>query len=62
VCLHANSANSEGDTPLLIAAKNGYFEMVALLLKHGAKTNVKSKSKGHSPLHLAAQYGHEKVR
>ncbi|KAI7774384.1 hypothetical protein LA080_008811 [Diaporthe eres] len=53
-----------GLTPLSIAAKRGYHEIVALLLDHGADSEAESRSKSEEqwgPLHYAAHGGHEAV-
>ncbi len=39
-----NRQDPEGETPLMIAAGTGMNEMVSILLKHGAKKNLKDKS------------------
>ena len=49
--------NSLGDTPLHIAAKNGYTEIVYELVIVSAKTETKNLL-GNTPLHLAAENGH----
>jgi ankyrin repeat protein len=47
-------------TPLLVAARQGHAEIVALLLAHGAPVDGADPS-GDTPLHLAARYGHDEV-
>lgn len=46
-----------GDTPLHLAARNGYGKMCKLLISYGADVNRKSDD-GYSPLHLAIIYNH----
>ncbi|CAG9759668.1 unnamed protein product [Ceutorhynchus assimilis] len=57
--------NRTGNTPLHIAAKNGYNDIVTLLLDHTSTTysvdvNFKNSS-GTTALHLAAEFAYSKV-
>lgn len=56
VTLNVNVSNSEGFTPLHIAAMNGQADMMRLLLDSGAYPNVRTRQKGLTPLHLACQH------
>lgn len=49
--------DSDGDTPLHLAAANGHTKAIHLLVQRGANTNKKD-AQGNSPLYLAAQEGH----
>ena len=53
-----NHENSQGITPLMLAAHNGHPDIVRLLLKRGALVNERSKSEGFSPLYLSIQNRH----
>jgi serine/threonine-protein phosphatase 6 regulatory ankyrin repeat subunit B len=55
-----NSANHDGDTPLLMAARKGHLEAVRLLLKEGADLRHCNKL-GRSALLEAAENGHTEV-
>lgn len=44
-------------TPLHIAATEGHFDLVCLLLQHGADIDVQDKN-DWSPLHCAAKHSH----
>jgi len=48
--------NSDGDTPLLLAAWKGNREMVQFLLSNRAEVNAKDR-KGRTPLSMAAEAG-----
>ncbi|SFE41146.1 ankyrin repeat domain-containing protein [Thermophagus xiamenensis] len=48
-----DSANENGQTPLMLAAFNGHTEVVKLLVKNGATIN-RSDNKGLTTLHFAA--------
>lgn len=56
VTLNVNVSNSEGFTPLHIAAMNGQSDLMRLLLDAGAYPNVRTRQKGCTPLHLACQH------
>ena len=49
---HIEEPTSLDETPLLLAAKNGFYEIGRLLLIHGASVNVKDY-KELTPLHHA---------
>lgn len=49
--------DTQGATPLHIAAANGYLSVVEFLLDHGVRTDVKDKD-DWQPSHAAACWGH----
>ncbi|MCW7460208.1 ankyrin repeat domain-containing protein [Leptospira bandrabouensis] len=56
-----NCADSlEGQTPLILAARDGSLEIVKILLKNKANPNLKNK-KGQSALSLALDSGHKEI-
>lgn len=55
-----NSRNGSDLTPLMMAAMNGYHEVVEVLLRGGAEIDARNKS-GFTALMLAAQKGHAHV-
>ena len=50
-----------GWTPLHFAARDGYKEIVELLIAKGADVNAKDNDGGTTPLHHAASYGRNEV-
>jgi uncharacterized protein len=50
-----------GRTALFTAAANGDTDIVAMLLAHGARANVRSRITPVTPLHLAVNGGHVEV-
>jgi ankyrin repeat protein len=50
------AANNNGITPLIIASRMGYLEVMRMLLAKGAKLGVKDKS-GRTALTAAAEEG-----
>ena len=57
---NANVKDAEGNTPLHLATKNEYTEIVNKLLKHGANPNIKNNA-GKTPLHLATENAYSKI-
>ena len=51
-----NSLNPRGQTPLYCAAHEGNFDIVEILVAHGASVNQAVHMGGSTPLHAAA-YG-----
>ncbi|KAK4817923.1 hypothetical protein QYF61_002764, partial [Mycteria americana] len=49
--------DTNGYTPLHIAAKKNQMQIATTLLNYGAETNILTKQ-GVTPLHLASQEGH----
>ena len=48
---------SSGMTPLHKVASNGYVDAAAVLLRHGARINITTRS-GNTALHVASRHGH----
>ena len=51
---------TDGSTPLLIAAAQGHADVVAVLLERGAERD-RAKRNGQTPILAAKQQGHEAV-
>lgn len=58
--IDVNIPDAWGMTPLFLSAGKGDFQVVDLLLKHGA-SNDTATSAGFTPLYFSAQNGHLKV-
>ena len=54
------SKGGNGETPLHVAAANGFVDVAQLLLAQRADVNAQDDD-GRTPLHLAAQGGHKEV-
>lgn len=48
-----NAADCEGETPLHYASEAGHLEVIHLLLRAGAKVDVRRRSGGEKPVDLA---------
>ncbi|CAF9912261.1 MAG: hypothetical protein GOMPHAMPRED_007613 [Gomphillus americanus] len=55
------AVDNDGWTPLHWAAKAGHFDIVKVLLAHGASTSAVELLEGATPLHLATKQGHADV-
>ena len=58
--VHKNPPNTDGVTPLHLAALNGHFETCAFIIKHVTNKNPQDKN-GNTPLHGAAKRGHLQI-
>ncbi|ELU15059.1 hypothetical protein CAPTEDRAFT_170225 [Capitella teleta] len=56
-----NSLDSSGYSALHYAARNGHLNACVMLLKHGAKVNIKTRTGKATPLMRAAYCGHVEV-
>src|SRR5690606_26408862 len=54
-------ANADGQTPLMLAARDGVAEIAELLLEHGASVDPVEQWRGQSALIWAAARGHGAV-
>jgi len=52
--------DDDGDTPLHVAALNGYKEVAEILIAKSADVNAMSRG-GRTPLHIAAWLGHRET-
>jgi ankyrin repeat protein len=58
----ANSKTANGTTPLMFACQEGHMGVVQLLLQHtGAQALLRTDDNGWTPLHWAADGGHEEM-
>ena len=53
-----NERGPEGETPLMLAARNGRVDAIKVLLDHKADVNAKDKLRGTTALMWAAEQGH----
>ena len=53
--------DNQGDTPLLVAARENFPDIALLLLLHWAKPNYKELQTGLLPLVMASMKGHEAI-
>ncbi len=56
-----NATTGTGETPLLWGAREGQYEIAEFLIAKGADVNIHSGDTLTSPLHLAAEMGHERL-
>ena len=49
------------ETPLHLAAKNGFWELADVLVQSGGNVNAKNSPKQETPLHLAVRNGHQHI-
>lgn len=54
--ININMINSDGYTPLHIAALNGNIELIELFISNGAIPSMKTIKTGETPLHLACKF------
>jgi len=59
--MEAGHADDTRQTPLHYAAERGNFEIVKLLLAHGANPNVRDNYYRATPMEIAQQKGHYDV-
>lgn len=57
-----NSLNTEGETPLQIAARKGNLNICSMLLMHGACYNCTSEKCSETPAKLAEEFKHTTVK
>ena len=49
------------ETPLHLAARNGFWELADVLVQSGGNVNAKNSPKQETPLHLAVRNGHQHI-
>ncbi|CRK39995.1 Ankyrin repeat domain-containing protein 50 like [Verticillium longisporum] len=54
-----DTPDMSGDTPLIVAARNGKIAMLKLLLEGGADPDIRDWRRGQTALSLAAEAGHD---
>lgn len=54
--VNPSMADKEGNSPMLIASRMGYVDVVKLLIKYGAKVDEPRSPKGRTPLMAALAY------
>lgn len=54
--IDVNGVNKHGDTPLIVACKSDYADMIGLLISHGADINHYTRT-GLLAIHIAAKFG-----
>jgi len=59
--LEVDPVNERGDTPLLIACRQGHYLMAVGLVARTADVNKVNSQSGRSPLHEAAYLGHRAI-
>lgn len=59
--LEVDCFNKYGKTPLMEASSEGSLEVARLLLKEGAKLELRDTKYGMTPLHWASWQGHEEI-
>ena len=57
---HKAKAKTDGDTPLHIAAHNGKFELVKLLVEHGANIGARNDN-NQTPYYLSNRQNHKEI-
>lgn len=50
-----------GKTAMMVAVEKGHYEMVQLLIEHGANVNIRIRAKGFSPLSLAISHSRPEI-
>jgi len=60
-CALVNAEDRVGDRPLHLAAKNGDYALVKLLLEYGGDKNARSRLGGKTALDAARDHGHTDV-
>ncbi|MBT9583185.1 ankyrin repeat domain-containing protein [bacterium] len=59
--LEVDCINERGDTPLLIAVRNGHYLFTVGMVSRGADINKVNSQSGRTPLHEAAYIGHRAI-
>lgn len=59
--IDVNVSNSDYETPLHLACQNNHFEIVKLLIDHGANLEACRDFSDHTPFHYACENGHENI-
>ena len=57
----ALTPNEQGETPLLLAARNNHFDVCQLIIEQSEEKNPSNGIDGYTPLHEAAKNGNTKL-